>query len=100
VAETLDESILAKMHAPDKPDVPIITASQLTEPDGLIFGLPTRYGMMCAQMKTFFDSTGSLWQQGVRLHVQSWCHKRACLCCCCNTFPRSQHLARCSALTM
>jgi multimeric flavodoxin WrbA len=64
VAETLDESILAKMHAPDKPDVPIITANQLTEPEGLIFGFPTRYGMMCAQMKAFFDSTGSLWQQG------------------------------------
>lgn len=64
VAETLDESVLAKMHAPDKPDVPVITASQLTEPDGLIFGFPTRFGMMCAQMKQFFDSTGSLWQAG------------------------------------
>ena len=44
VAETLDESILAKMHAADKPDVPTITAHQLTEPDGLIFGFPTRFG--------------------------------------------------------
>ena len=26
--------------------------------DGYLFGIPTRYGMMCAQMKAFFDSTG------------------------------------------
>ena len=27
-------------------------------------GSPTRFGMMCAQMKAFFDSTGSLWAKG------------------------------------
>ncbi len=32
--------------------------------DGFIFGLPTRFGMMAAQMKSFFDSTGSQWQSG------------------------------------
>jgi NAD(P)H dehydrogenase (quinone) len=65
VAETLDSSVLTKMHAPEKPkDVPIITASDLPEADGLIFGFPTRFGLMCAQMKAFFDSTGGLWQQG------------------------------------
>jgi hypothetical protein len=66
VAETLDASVLAKMHAPDKPkDIPIISANDLPEADGFIFGFPTRFGMMCAQMKALFDSTGSLWQQGM-----------------------------------
>jgi NAD(P)H dehydrogenase (quinone) len=64
VPETLDAAVLAKMHAPAKPDVPIITANQLTEADGLIFGTPTRFGMMAAQLKAFFDSTSSLWQKG------------------------------------
>jgi NAD(P)H dehydrogenase (quinone) len=53
------------MHAPPKPeDVPVIQASQLTEADGFIFGVPTRFGMLPAQMKTFFDSCGQLWMKG------------------------------------
>lgn len=62
VEETLSPEILAKMHAPDKPDVPIISAKELPDADGFVFGMPTRYGMMAAQMKTLWDATGSLWQ--------------------------------------
>jgi NAD(P)H dehydrogenase (quinone) len=32
--------------------------------DGFIFGTPTRYGNVSAQLKQFIDSTGSLWAQG------------------------------------
>ena len=32
--------------------------------DGILFGIPTRYGMMSAQMKAFFDSTGQMWAKG------------------------------------
>ncbi|KAJ4753909.1 NAD(P)H dehydrogenase (quinone) [Rhynchospora pubera] len=42
--------------------LPIITPSQLPEADGIIFGFPTRFGMMAGQMKSFFDATGGLWQ--------------------------------------
>ncbi|PIN01216.1 1,4-benzoquinone reductase-like [Handroanthus impetiginosus] len=62
VPETLSDEILAKMGAPPKSDVPVITPKELTEADGLIFGFPTRYGMMAAQFKAFFDSTGGLWR--------------------------------------
>ncbi|XP_020594887.1 probable NAD(P)H dehydrogenase (quinone) FQR1-like 1 [Phalaenopsis equestris] len=62
VSETLPEEILAKMHAPPKGDAPIITASELAEADGVLFGFPTRFGMMAAQFKAFFDSTGGLWR--------------------------------------
>ncbi|KAJ2588754.1 hypothetical protein H4R99_007691, partial [Coemansia sp. RSA 1722] len=61
IAETLSEEILTKMHAPPKPDLPIIKASDLPEADGYLFGFPTRYGTAPAQVKTFFDSTGQLW---------------------------------------
>eukprot|EP01138_Halocafeteria_seosinensis_P004430 gb/GECG01004531.1/.p1 GENE.gb/GECG01004531.1/~~gb/GECG01004531.1/.p1 ORF type:complete len:207 (+),score=31.64 gb/GECG01004531.1/:1-621(+) len=64
VPETLPEEVLTKMHAPAKSDDPVATAKDLTEYDGVLFGIPTRFGMMAAQMKAFFDSTGSLWQQG------------------------------------
>ena len=42
VPETLPAEVLAKMHAPPKSDDPIISAAQLTEYDGFIFGFPTR----------------------------------------------------------
>lgn len=45
-------------------DIPIIKPSQLTEVDAIIFGTPTRFGNMCAQMRNFLDQTGSLWMKG------------------------------------
>ncbi|ORY93870.1 NAD(P)H:quinone oxidoreductase, type IV [Syncephalastrum racemosum] len=64
VQETLSDDILQKMHAPAKPNLPIISVEQLTEPDGLIFGIPTRFGTMPAQMKALLDATGKLWATG------------------------------------
>mmetsp|Transcript_23629 Transcript_23629/g.51630 ORF Transcript_23629/g.51630 Transcript_23629/m.51630 type:complete len:202 (+) Transcript_23629:135-740(+) len=64
VPETLPEEVLKKMGAPDKPDDPIAEAKDLPSYDGILFGLPTRFGMAAAQMKAFMDSTGSLWQTG------------------------------------
>ncbi|KAI8356207.1 NAD(P)H:quinone oxidoreductase, type IV [Blakeslea trispora] len=64
VQETLTDDILQKMHAPAKPDLPIITVDQLTEADGLIFGIPTRFGLMPAQLKALLDATGKLWATG------------------------------------
>ncbi|XP_047318158.1 probable NAD(P)H dehydrogenase (quinone) FQR1-like 1 [Impatiens glandulifera] len=62
VSETLPEEVLGKMGAPTKKDIPIITAADLPAADGYIFGFPTRFGMMAAQFKSFFDSTGGLWR--------------------------------------
>lgn len=64
VAETLSEEILGKMHAPPKPDYPVITADKMTGYDGFLFGLSGRFGSVPAQVKAFMDSTGSLWQSG------------------------------------
>ncbi|KAG0171298.1 hypothetical protein DFQ28_010793 [Apophysomyces sp. BC1034] len=64
VPETLSDEVLQKMHAPPKPDLPIITAEQLTEADGVLFGFGTRFGTIPAQFKAFLDSTGQLWASG------------------------------------
>ncbi|KAI9293540.1 NAD(P)H:quinone oxidoreductase, type IV [Neoconidiobolus thromboides FSU 785] len=65
VPETLPEEVLAKMHAPAKPeDVEIITPELLKEADGFLFGIPTRFGMMPAQWKHFWDGCGGLWATG------------------------------------
>ncbi|KAF8638986.1 hypothetical protein AX17_001818 [Amanita inopinata Kibby_2008] len=64
VPETLSQEILTKMHAPPKPDYPIIQPADLPNFDGYLFGIPTRYGNMPAQIKAFWDATVSLWSQG------------------------------------
>ena len=63
VPETLPAEVLAKMHAAPKNAHPVITAAQLPEFDGFIFGTPTRFGMMAAQVGG--------WGGGA---VQSLCH--------------------------
>ncbi|CAO3607546.1 unnamed protein product [Mucor hiemalis] len=64
VPETLGDDILVKMQAPPKLDLPYITIDKLAEPDGIIFGFPTRFGTLPAQMKTFLDASGALWAKG------------------------------------
>lgn len=64
VSETLTPETLLAMKVPEKGDeIPVISAEELVEADGLLFGFPTRYGCMAAQMKAFFDSTGGLWRE-------------------------------------
>ncbi|KAL6659485.1 hypothetical protein ACP70R_003525 [Stipagrostis hirtigluma subsp. patula] len=62
VPETLPGEAVAKMGAPPKrADVPVITPAELVHADGLLFGFPTRFGMMPAQFKAFMDGTSDLW---------------------------------------
>lgn len=44
--------------------VPLALVHELADADALIFGTPTRFGNMCAQMRNFLDQTGQLWAQG------------------------------------
>ena len=45
-------------------DAPIATVDELPGYDALIFGTPTRFGNMAAQMRNFLDQTGPIWVQG------------------------------------
>jgi NAD(P)H dehydrogenase (quinone) len=45
-------------------DIPIATMDDLRSADGVIFGTPTRFGNMCAQMKQYIDGTVDLWLSG------------------------------------
>jgi NAD(P)H dehydrogenase (quinone) len=40
---------------------PIATPDELAEYDAIVFGTPTRFGNMAAQMRNFLDQTGGLW---------------------------------------
>jgi NAD(P)H:quinone oxidoreductase type IV len=44
--------------------VPMASVQQLPEADAILFGTPTRFGNMCAQMRNFLDQTGGLWVKG------------------------------------
>ena len=44
--------------------VPVAKPTQLAEADAIIFGTPTRFGNMAAQMRNFLDQTGGLWADG------------------------------------
>ncbi|KAH0685428.1 hypothetical protein KY290_016700 [Solanum tuberosum] len=63
--ETMSEDVLVKIQAPLKDDsIPEISSpSDLVDADGFLFGFPTRFGCMAAQMKALFDSTGNLWKE-------------------------------------
>ncbi|MGM7703146.1 NAD(P)H:quinone oxidoreductase [Pseudalkalibacillus sp. Hm43] len=45
-------------------DIPEATHEDLQWADGIIWGIPTRYGSMPAQMKQYLDSAGGLWMKG------------------------------------
>jgi len=44
--------------------IPICTLEDMRTAAGILFGTPTRFGNMCAQMKAFFDQLGELWSEG------------------------------------
>ena len=44
--------------------IPVAKPDDLAKADAIIFGTPTRFGNMCAQMRNFLDQTGQLWVKG------------------------------------
>ena len=63
VPETMPADVLAKSGAKTDQKAEVAKPSELPEYDGIIFGTPTRFGMMTAQMRNFLDQTGGLWAQ-------------------------------------
>ena len=65
VPELVSDEVLertgAKAAQAAQKHIPIATTDQLTQADAIIFGTPTRFGNMCAQMRNFLDQTGGLW---------------------------------------
>jgi NAD(P)H dehydrogenase (quinone) len=51
-------------HALETEDVPEATADDVVWADAVIFGTPTRYGNVAAQLKQFFDTLGPQWGAG------------------------------------
>ena len=64
VPELMPEDVARKAGAKIDQPAPIATVEELASYDAIIFGAPTRFGNMCAQMRNFLDQTGGLWASG------------------------------------
>jgi len=68
VQELIPDEILEKAGAKKAREVfahiPVAKPEDLADADAIIFGTPTRFGNMCAQMRNFLDQTGGLWAKG------------------------------------
>ena len=68
VAELVPEDALERTGAKKAREafahIPVGKPDDLADADAIIFGTPTRFGNMCAQMRNFLDQTGGLWAKG------------------------------------
>ncbi len=64
VPEIVDDATLQKLGAVRDSAVEDARVDDLPNYDAIVFGAPTRYGNVCAQMRAFIDQTGKLWQSG------------------------------------
>lgn len=58
IAETVPDEVLKKAQAPPKPPYPIAEPETLLNYDAFLFGIPTRFGSVPSQFKTFWDKVG------------------------------------------
>ncbi len=64
VAELVPDEVARQSGMKLDQDAPIASPNELGDYDAIIFGTPTRYGGMAAQMRNFLDQTGGLWVKG------------------------------------
>jgi NAD(P)H dehydrogenase (quinone) len=64
VPELMPEEAARKAGVKLDQAAPIATVAELADYDAIVFGSPTRFGNMAAQMRNFLDQTGSLWMKG------------------------------------
>jgi len=61
VPELVPDEVAAAAYIKVDQAAPIATPDELANYDAIIFGTPTRFGNMAAQMRNFLDQTGGLW---------------------------------------
>jgi NAD(P)H dehydrogenase (quinone) len=64
VPETLSAEAAQKLGAKLDQAAEVADPHELGNYDAIIFGTPTRFGNMAAQMRSFLDHTGGLWAKG------------------------------------
>jgi NAD(P)H dehydrogenase (quinone) len=59
--EIVPEEVAVKSGLKLDQEAPVADPAELENYDAIIFGTPTRFGNMAAQMRNFLDQTGPLW---------------------------------------
>src|SRR5690625_1961551 len=62
--EAIDSNPAWRKHVVETGNIPEATSEDLEWADAIIFSVPTRFGVMAAQMKQFIDMQGGLWGAG------------------------------------
>ncbi len=63
VAELVPDAVAKEYYYKLDQKAPLAEPLELASYDGIIFGAPTRFGNMCAQMRNFLDQTGPLFAE-------------------------------------
>src|SRR5688572_21274812 len=63
VHELVPEAVARQYHYKLDQRAPFADPLELANYDGIIFGAPTRFGNMCAQMRNYLDQTGPLFAE-------------------------------------
>ena len=64
VPETVPDDVFASSGGKADQAAPVADPAELVNYDAIIFGAPTRFGNVSAQMRNFMDRTGGLWASG------------------------------------
>ena len=64
VPETVPDEVARKSGFKLNQNAPVANVEELANYDAVVFGTPTRFGNMAAQMKGFLDQAGGLWMSG------------------------------------
>ncbi|WP_422365169.1 NAD(P)H:quinone oxidoreductase [Pelagibius sp.] len=64
VPELMPEEVARNAGVKLDQAAPLADPNELADYDAIIFGTPTRFGNMAAQMRNFLDQTGGLWMKG------------------------------------
>ncbi|MBP7336802.1 NAD(P)H:quinone oxidoreductase [Niveispirillum sp.] len=64
VPELIPDEVAKRSGIKLDQDAAVATVDELPNYDAIVFGTPTRFGMMASQMRNFLDQTGGLWAKG------------------------------------
>ena len=64
VPEIMPRDVAEQAGVKLEQDAPVAQVADLANYDAVIFGTPTRFGNMAAQMRNFLDQTGGMWMSG------------------------------------
>jgi len=62
--EVIDSNFAWRKHIEETENVEQASSDDIEWADAIIFSVPTRFGVMAAQMKQFLDTQGGLWSKG------------------------------------